>query len=372
MSTKRQRGNSWTYVFKKSLDKPLYLTFHDEVEGDEYARKLDLLLDRGIVPAQYQPEDTVSTIATLVRMYCRDAHPSQKDRDVLETVITMVGPVMLPMVDAQWVDDWITDMKRIHKLAPGTIRAKAGALARCADWGMRKKLLVMPDHPFRSLPDGYARYTELDASLAGESKTDQERDRRLEFGEFDKIIQVIDGGSLTRKHRPYTIEHIEAVKVLFILALESAMRLREMYTLTLDQVSIQKKTVFLDRTKNGSKRQVPLSSVALSTLGEYMKLLDVSDADAGSNLFPWWGGSLDQRKLKLLSNFLSKLYREIFAEAGCVDLHFHDLRHEAVSRMFERTSLSDIEVMRISGHKSHAMMMRYTNLRGSTLSEKLW
>ena len=45
-------------------------------------------------------------------------------------------------------------MKSIEKLAPSTIRARVGALARCTDWGMRKGYLVMPDHPLRTLPDG--------------------------------------------------------------------------------------------------------------------------------------------------------------------------------------------------------------------------
>lgn len=44
------------------------------------------------------------------------------------------------------------------------------------------------------------------------------------------------------------------------------------------------------------------------------------------------------------------------------DLHFHDLRHEAVSRLFELGTLDMMEVAAISGHKSLSMLKRYTHL----------
>ena len=49
--------------------------------------------------------------------------------------------------------------------------------------------------------------------------------------------------------------------MMFDMALETAMRMREIYTLTRDQVSLSKATIFLEKTKNGDKRQVPISSV---------------------------------------------------------------------------------------------------------------
>ena len=56
----------------------------------------------------------------------------------------------------------------------------------------------------------------------------------------------------------------------------------------------------------------------------------------------------------------------------CRDLHFHDLRHEATSRIYERTTLSDLEIASITGHSSLGQLKRYANLRGSKLAKKLW
>ena len=52
------------------------------------------------------------------------------------------------------------------------------------------------------------------------------------------------------------------------------------------------------------------------------------------------------------------------------DFRFHDLRHEAVSRLVE-SGLSDQEVSAISGHKSMQMLKRYTHLRAEDLVERL-
>lgn len=374
MAGKRQRPNGWEYVIKRAglLDKPIYLTFADEKEGDAFVAKVEKLLDKGIIPTELRAPSRIDTIADLVREYERDAHPTAKDRAALGTIIKSKGATRLTSIDAGWVDDWISEMKRIDKLAPATIRAKVGALARCTDWGMRKGHILLPDHPLRTLPDGYAQYTKTDAAIAGEARVDVERDRRLEPGEFEKVSAVIVAGVLPRKQRPLALDDPQALWCMFVLAVESAMRMREMFTLTLDQVDLAKRTVFLDKTKNGDKRQVPLSSVAVATLTAYLDLRTAAGAKGRDVLFPWWDGDTSPKKLDKTSDYLSKLYIGIFEAAKCADLKFHDLRHEATSRLFEKTTLAETQIMKITGHKSHRMMMRYANLRGSDLAARLW
>ena len=63
-------------------------------------------------------------------------------------------------------------------------------------------------------------------------------------------------------------------------------------------------------------------------------------------------------------------WRRLLERAHIKDFHFHDLRHEAVSRLVEM-GLSDQEVAAISGHKSMQMLRRYTHLRTEDLVEKL-
>ena len=66
----------------------------------------------------------------------------------------------------------------------------------------------------------------------------------------------------------------------------------------------------------------------------------------------------------------AKIWTDIKKTLGISDLHFHDLRHEAVSRLVEG-GLSDQEVASISGHKLMQMLRRYTHLRAEELVSKL-
>ncbi|MOA04465.1 Tyrosine recombinase XerC [compost metagenome] len=66
----------------------------------------------------------------------------------------------------------------------------------------------------------------------------------------------------------------------------------------------------------------------------------------------------------------TKTWGLIKKRLGLADLRFHDLRHEAVSRLVEG-GLSDQEVSAISGHKSMQMLRRYTHLRAEDLVGRL-
>lgn len=368
-SKPRKKGTRWEVVFKRAglLDKPLYLFYPTEEAALDGSKRVEALLDRGIVPAEELTTGVVMTLSSLFDLYTRDAHPSQKDRQVLQAVQKIVGATPVGVVTIKWVDDWITEMKRIDKLVPASIRSKVGAVARAWHWAQRKNHIEIATNPFRGMPDGYANYTELDAKFAGTKKQDIERDRRLEPGEEDKIRAVILSGVLPRKQRPYAIPHPTDLLRDFTLALETAMRLRERYTLEVSQVRLHQRTIYLDRTKNGDSRNVPLSSVAVAVLKE-----QIEGKSPDERVFPWWDGDASERGLKLASNFLSKLYAQVFEMVGCGDLTEHDLRHEGTSRFFEKTSLRGEEIMKIVGHKSHKMLMRYAQLRGSDLAERLW
>ena len=79
-----------------------------------------------------------------------------------------------------------------------------------------------------------------------------------------------------------------------------------------------------------------------------------------------WSGILDVARADSLEN----AWRRAVNAAGIEDLRFHDLRHEAVSRLFE-IGLNPMEVASISGHKTLQMLKRYTHLKASELVKKL-
>jgi integrase len=244
-------------------------------------------------------------------------------------------------LDYAWADGWVKALKA-DKKAPATIRHHVGALARCLDWCVNRYPAKLPaGNPLRQLPRGYSTYMDGDTK-----RGDTQRDRRLQPGEEERLRQAM-------------ADYPDWL-VLFTLLLETAMRLREAYTLTVEQIDLAKRTINLDKTKNGRPRQVPLSSVAVATLRNYLTVRETGP------IFPWRG------EPQQVTSRLSRQFQRFAKWAGCADLHAHDLRHEAISRFYERTTLDGSVIRRFVGHVSEAAHLRYQNLRAEAFADRLW
>jgi integrase len=365
MATIRQRGNgSWEVVIRRKgvLDKAHYATAETEEDARTYARRLEGELDQGIMPIEISTPTihAAETIYDWARLYLQQVVISNADHEYLNFLLERMKSWPVTHITMEWAEKWIAEMKKVERLSPTTIKHKVGAVARLLDWCLRKKWIAV--NPLRMLPKRYASYSKED----GEKRVDVERERRLFPGEYERVIELLDGG-VPLSGRNIDYENRDAWRLLFILAVETAMRLSEMFTLSVSQINLDKKTIFLDKTKNGDKRQVPLSSIALAELTLWLK-----DKEANDLVFPWWSGDYDKAVIKRVSSQLSGKWRTIAKKTGCEGLRFHDLRHEATSRLYERTRLSDLQISKITGHKDLRMLKRYANLRGSDLAEMLW
>ncbi|HEU4777483.1 MAG TPA: site-specific integrase [Telluria sp.] len=135
------------------------------------------------------------------------------------------------------------------------------------------------------------------------------------------------------------------------LAVETAMRRSELLSIRWEDVDIERRSIFLNKTKNGLSRTVPLSSAALEVLA---KLRQRSNGQV----------------FTLAASSVSQAFQRAVERAGLDHVRFHDLRHEATSRLFER-GLNVIEVARITGHVTLSMLDRYTHLDVQGLVHKL-
>ena len=148
------------------------------------------------------------------------------------------------------------------------------------------------------------------------------------------------------------------------IALYSAMRQGEILSLTRDQVDLNRRIVRLNETKNGSERTIPLSRRAAKVF-EQALANPIRPIDTDLIFFGEPGRDGIRRPYRI-----NKVWSNALNRAGITNLHFHDLRHEAISRLVER-GLSDQEVAAISGHRSMQMLKRYTHLRAEDLVAKL-
>lgn len=169
-------------------------------------------------------------------------------------------------------------------------------------------------------------------------KASKGRDRRLEEGELEKLLKF---------------SKTDTMRTIITLAVETAMRRAEIVGIRLKDINFKERIVTLHNTKNGETRRVPLSREALSTLNAHIKAHAVTD-----------------KVFDITENHVTHLFIGICKRAKINNLKFHDLRHEATSRFFER-GLTEMEVASITGHKTNAMLRRYTHLGQKYIVEKL-
>ena len=178
------------------------------------------------------------------------------------------------------------------------------------------------------------------------------RDRRLNADEEKALLKACDA------HSNPMLGWIARI------ALYTGMRAGEIKSLTRQQVDLDKRTVHLTETKNGSARTVPLTRQAT---GVFHAAFNNPVRPLDTDLIFWGEPGRDgiRRPYEFRPAWTRTLKR-----AGIESLRFHDLRHEAVSRLVE-AGLGDQEVSAISGHKSMQMLKRYTHLRAEELVERL-
>lgn len=173
--------------------------------------------------------------------------------------------------------------------------------------------------------------------LAAKPKPSKSRDKRLENDEEERVIKAAKPpfDSIMR------------------FALKTAMRRGEIASLKWKNVNIQGRYVYLPETKNEEARTVPLPSAALKVL---RKATVPKDAEL---VF-----GVDKEAI-------TRYMKLIRANTGIEDLRFHDFRHEATSRFFERTDLDVMEIKAITRHKTLQIPARYTHLRTARLADRL-
>ncbi|WNV05651.1 site-specific integrase [Candidatus Methylospira mobilis] len=148
------------------------------------------------------------------------------------------------------------------------------------------------------------------------------------------------------------------------IAITTGMRWSEILTLRRNQVDIERRIVRLLETKNTSPRTVPLSKEATEYFRQALNN-PIRPLDTDLILFGEPGKD-GKRKPYQFNAVWVRLKKKLELD----DFHFHDLRHEAVSR-FVASGLSDQEVSSISGHRSMQMLKRYTHLRAEDLVDNL-
>ena len=216
---------------------------------------------------------------------------------------------------------------RLKTVKSGTIRRELAILRHVFDVAEREWNIPVRENPLKKL---------------AKIKPQAGRTRRLSDEEYQKIQEAAE---TTRN--PYIMPMIR-------FAIATGMRRGEILRIRWTDIDFAAKTLHIEVTKNGHARTIPLSSHAFVVLDEVRELTSKKE----KLVFP------------MSENAFKLAWQRLRNRTGIEDLHFHDLRHEAISRFFEK-GLSVPEVALISGHRDYRMLFRYTHLKPESLVEKL-
>lgn len=336
MATITRRKAGYQAQIRRTGYPPRSQCFTTLRDAEKWARQIENELDRGIFLDRTEADK--QTLGDILGRYAREVSPSHKGHRneticiaalQRDPVCTYKASALSGKLLAEWRD------RRLLAVSPATVNREMNLISaaiNCArkEWGVH---IENPVALIRRPPAGKGRKRRLTADELHQLQSVLQAGGRRPDGTFD-------GGARNHWLAP-----------LVLLALETAMRQGELLKLTWRDVNLQARTASLHDTKNGDARTVPLSSRAVQVLEQLPRAIS-------GQVFP------------ITKTAAQQAFRRACVRAGLHNLRFHDLRHEGVSRLFE-LGLNPMEVACISGHKTLAMLQRYTHLKATELVKKL-
>ncbi|WP_299126797.1 site-specific integrase [uncultured Alcanivorax sp.] len=346
-------SGTWKAVIRKTGFPTTSKTFRTKRDAEDWSRRTEDEMVRGVY-IQRAPAERM-TVADALKRYLAEVSPTKRPASAAcdlrhsKPLIKGLGKYSLaalsPEIIAKYRDERLAGLDRKDAKgnpdpkprSPNTVRLDLALLGHMFNTAIREWGIGLPANPVQNI--------RRPAPPPG-------RERRLSQAEEERLLTEVDSHS-----NPM-------LGWIVRLALETGMRSAEITTLRRNQIDLKRRVVRLLETKNTAPRTVPLSSTATAILQEALDN-PIRPIDTDLVFFGEPGRDGQRRPY----NF-NKPWLKAKGSAGLKELHFHDLRHEAVSRLVEG-GLSDQQVAAISGHKSMQMLKRYTHLRAEDLVDEL-
>ncbi|KAB8168479.1 tyrosine-type recombinase/integrase [Lysobacter maris] len=331
-------------------------TFMYREDADRWARAVERELETSGFVDRREAEKT--SLRAVLERYQREVTPGKKSAEIEKVKIRVLlrDPVLpnlkMSAISSAAVAAWRD--RRLAEVSAGTVIRELGILSAALNHA-RREWGIHVENPIRYVK---------------RPPTPRSRDRRLTAEEESYLLAALEqaprkpngtfgkGGS----RNPWIAPLIQ-------LAIETAMRRGELLALDWRHVDLRRRTAHLPETKNGDARTVPLSSRAVEILK------DLPRAFSG-NVFPTTAMAVKLGFARAIKRAQETYLRDCQkarrppSPGFLEDVHFHDLRHEAASRMADKLA-NVLELSAVTGHRDLRMLKRYYHPRAEDLAKKL-
>lgn len=320
MASIQKYGRRWrAFVKRKGVSKTA--TFDTKREAQDWAARMEASILDGDVRAASK-----RLFGEVLQRYLDEVSAQKRSWDreqylLKQFINSFLGDVPLAVLSEEHFSRYRDERLKVVK--PATVKREFNLLSHVCtvaikEWRwLERNPLTNVRKPTDSLP----------------------RERRITEDEIERLKMAAGYGLL---------ETVQARVIhAFLFAIETAMRAGEIMGLTWKDVDLEKRTAHLPMTKNGTARTVPLSGQAV----ELLRMLPVE----GASVF---------RLSQVTQSFI-----DVRKRAGVDDLHFHDSRHEAITRLSKK--LDVLALARMVGHRNIQQLMTYYNESAEDIAKKL-
>ena len=326
MASIRKRSGKYQVQVRRIGQPHISRSFIERKDALQWARQMEIAADRHDLPTVLDRRALNITLSELVGRY-RDTITVGKRGGHIERIVLnafALHPICRKSLAQLRTADFATYRDdRLKEIKPGSLKRQLGPIHNLFEIARNEWGIPIRENPLDKL--------KLVAP-------DQRRERRLKEGEFERLMQAA-GKSRNKLVGP-----------IIMFAVETGMRRGEILAIKPDQIDVANQCLLIPDSKNGRSRVIPLAAAALAILQAQPK-----DRE---RLFP------------ISANALRLTWERLRKRAGSEDLHFHDLRHEALSRFFEK-GLTTAEVQLISGHRDARMLFRYAHAERKSVRPRL-
>lgn len=373
MATFRKRGPyQWEAQIRRRGYPAQSKTFSTKAEAEAWANMIESEMSRGVWVSRSEAEAT-TLYEALVR-YETEVVPAKKgaaqERSVLgackiEALARRPLAAIRSVDVAKLRDQWLKTYRPATVLRRLAVLSHVFSIAR-KEWGMES--LSNP------------------VELVRKPQPNNARTRRIALGEPNGNPAGLVGGLPRNGAGDSELERVIAASgsnllpPIVWLAVETAMRRSEIVELRWEHIDLTRRVAHLPATKNGSSRDVPLSSRAVNVLSAlkkkgHIESMERLDTVAHERVFDIRSDAVT-RAFERAVERARRVYVDQCLKADVApdaryltDLRFHDLRHEATSRLAEIFPLH--ELTKITGHRDPRMLMRYYHPRAEDLAKRL-
>ena len=324
MATIRTKNGNWHVEIRRSFHKPIYKSFKTKQDAQRWAYRTERLIEIG----QYKDltEANKTTLKQLLERYEREVSSKKRtkaDKQYIKNILQFdFVHKVLNQINSSDIATFRDE--RLKTISGSSVNRELSILSDCINKAITEWKCYVSDNPVKT-------------NLRCEENP--RRVRRLETGEYDKLM------SSCKSNRAFWCPIID-------FAIHSAMRRGELLEITWDMVHLDKKYITLppEITKTKRSRNVPLQPHAIEILRSIPRSFN-------GKVFPIG-----------IKNF-ERSWTAICKRAKIKGLRFHDLKREAISRLFER-GLSVSEVQLFCGNSLSSLSV-YTQHNSTSLADKL-